>query len=417
MESGRRDVGGLERIESEQVINAQETRNALSKQFVRLAKLEDTSPSVMNVERLQFRNVTPTLVVNFDDGQEGQRVEILGDGNTTIQNNAKIITASGTDTLLDADVTYAFTRYTDGKWHQSAGVGGGGGGGGGGSGVTTFAGRSGAVIPVAGDYPPTFIGAVPVSHLTAPDPHPQYAFDSDKGIAGGYAGLDGTGKVPLAQLPAISLPAWVTNHPDTPPASPVLFAGVAYDKEFSVLGAHGGTVVGSPTNAPVIVDGALKIFSGTSGSPDIKGVEWPCPAGAFTVTGKFRRRLSGNTYGAFGPVLRVGSSGDTAFTAFWSALFGAYTSLNIEIDDYNTQTNRGAAGFGGNMYELLMHGYYMKMYYDGTNLTYSVSFTGHPDSFVVWAVRGSGAYGRVGFFIDNFGGTQNVGYCEWLRFT
>jgi hypothetical protein len=371
MESGRRDVGGLERIESEQVINAQETRNALSKQFVRLAKLEDTSPSVMNVERLQFRNVTPTLVVNFDDGQEGQRVEILGDGNTTIQNNAKIITASGTDTLLDADVTYAFTRYTDGKWHQSAGVGGGGGGGGGGSGVTT----------------------------------------------GGYAGFDGTDKCPLAQLPAISLPAWVTNHPDTPPASPVLFAGVAYDKEFSVLGAHGGTVVGSPTNAPVIVDGALKIFSGTSGSPDIKGVEWPCPAGAFTVTGKFRRRLSGNTYGAFGPVLRVGSSGDTAFTAFWSALFGAYTSLNIEIDDYNTQTNRGAAGFGGNMYELLMHGYYMKMYYDGTNLTYSVSFTGHPDSFVVWAVRGSGAYGRVGFFIDNFGGTQNVGYCEWLRFT
>jgi hypothetical protein len=204
MESGRRDVGGLERIESEQVINAQETRNALAKQFIRLAKLGDPTPSVMNVERLEFRNTAPLTVTNFDEGQNGQRLEILGDGNTTIQNNARIVCASGADTLLDAGSTYSFTRYTDGVWHQSAG-GSGGGGGGGGAGVTTFAGRSGAVIPVAGDYPPAFIGAVPSSHLTDADPHPQYELDANKGVASGYASLDGTGKVPLAQLPAITV--------------------------------------------------------------------------------------------------------------------------------------------------------------------------------------------------------------------
>jgi hypothetical protein len=202
MESGRRDVGGLERIESEQVVNAQETRNALAKQFIRLAKLGDPTPSVMNVERLEFRNTAPLTVTNFDDGQNGQRIEILGDGNTTIQNNARIVCASGADTLLDAGSTYAFTRYTDGVWHQSAG-GSGGGGGGGGAGVATFAGRSGAVVPVATDYTPAFIGAVPTSHLTDADPHTQYALDADKGAASGYAPLDGTSKVPLANLPSI----------------------------------------------------------------------------------------------------------------------------------------------------------------------------------------------------------------------
>jgi hypothetical protein len=311
------------------------------------------------------------------------------------------------------------------------------GGGGGGSGVDDWNGRIGSVVPVTGDYTVAQVtGAVattdsrlsdartPVAHT-----HPQADVTglvaalaakeatANKGVAGGYASLDGTGKVPVAQLPGASLPLWVTNHPDTPPASPVLFSGVSYDKEFASLGAHGGTVVGSPANAPVIVDGALKIFSGTSGSADTKGVEWPCPAGAFTLTGKFRRKISGSTYGAFGPILRVGSSGDTAFTACWSALNSGLTGLNIEIDDYNAQANRGAAGFGNNLNEALLLPYYMKLFYDGTNLTYSFSFTGQPDSFLAWAVRASGAYGRFGFYIDNFGGTQNVGYCEWIRFS
>ena len=39
-------------------------------------------------------------------------------------------------------------------------------------------------------------------HLTAPDPHGGYQKESEKGAAGGYASLDGSGLVPDAQIPA-----------------------------------------------------------------------------------------------------------------------------------------------------------------------------------------------------------------------
>lgn len=54
-------------------------------------------------------------------------------------------------------------------------------------GVTSFNGRTGAVVPVATDYTPAFIGAEAVAN---------------KGIAGGYAPLDGSAKVPAANLPS-----------------------------------------------------------------------------------------------------------------------------------------------------------------------------------------------------------------------
>ena len=127
MDSSRRDVG-LEKIESEQVINAQETKNALEKQFIRLAPKGDTTPSVMNVERIAFQNVVPITVVAFDEGQEGQTIIVLGDGQTTVANNAKIVTSTGANTLLDTGKIYQFTRFSDGKWRQHAagtGIGGG----------------------------------------------------------------------------------------------------------------------------------------------------------------------------------------------------------------------------------------------------------------------------------------------------
>src|SRR5436190_7162545 len=235
---------GLNRTESEQVVNAQATRNVLEKQFVRWAKLLDPTPSVENVSRLKFRNTTAVLVTDFERGQEGQALDILGDGFTTVENNDRIVTSDAADLLLKEGVTYRFVhfsptkRYLDGAWHQSAG---GSGGSGGTGGVTTFAGRAGAVIPVAGDYTPGFIGAVPASHLVDADPHPQYELDANKGVASGYASLDGTGKVPASQLPTSgsSVPAWVLRHPDTPPASPTLFGGVNYNLEFGSSSPQG----------------------------------------------------------------------------------------------------------------------------------------------------------------------------------
>lgn len=40
------------------------------------------------------------------------------------------------------------------------------------------------------------------NHVAASDPHTQYQKESEKGAAGGYAELDGSGKVPSAQLPS-----------------------------------------------------------------------------------------------------------------------------------------------------------------------------------------------------------------------
>lgn len=44
--------------------------------------------------------------------------------------------------------------------------------------------------------------AADTAHTAAADPHGQYQKESEKGTAGGYAELDGTGKVPTAQLPS-----------------------------------------------------------------------------------------------------------------------------------------------------------------------------------------------------------------------
>ncbi len=42
------------------------------------------------------------------------------------------------------------------------------------------------------------------AHEAAPDPHPQYQKESEKDQPNGYAGLDAQGKVPLAELPAMT---------------------------------------------------------------------------------------------------------------------------------------------------------------------------------------------------------------------
>lgn len=116
MESSRSGVG-IEQLEREQVVNAQQTRNVLEKQFIGFAKIGDTTPSVLNFKNLEFRNVSPVLVTNFDGGQPGQTVTVLGDGQTTIQQNAKIMNATGANTLLAAGLTYDYTMFTDRAWH------------------------------------------------------------------------------------------------------------------------------------------------------------------------------------------------------------------------------------------------------------------------------------------------------------
>lgn len=62
------------------------------------------------------------------------------------------------DTLLAAEQQGQAVKITAAQLVGSSGSGGGGGGG-----VTSFNGRVGAVLPLAGDYTPDMVGAVPTS--------------------------------------------------------------------------------------------------------------------------------------------------------------------------------------------------------------------------------------------------------------
>ena len=109
---------GISSVRSETVIEAPVTQTVLEKQFVRNSK-GDTTPSVLNVKKLVFKNTGAVLVTKFDDGQPGQDLALLGDGQTTIQNNALIVTNTGANRLLANGLVYHYT-YLEGKWHEDA---------------------------------------------------------------------------------------------------------------------------------------------------------------------------------------------------------------------------------------------------------------------------------------------------------
>jgi hypothetical protein len=80
------------------------------------------------------------------------------------------------------------------------------------------------------------------THLGA-DPHTQYQKESEKGAAGGYASLDGSGKVPSAQIPDIAISE---------------FLGVAADESamLGAVGQKGDWVIRSDENKVYVITGA-----------------------------------------------------------------------------------------------------------------------------------------------------------------
>lgn len=70
-----------------------------------------TTVSVLNISALNFANTSPVTVTNLLNGQEGQVIKILGDGNTTLDHGANILTNTGADKLLAANKVYTFTLF------------------------------------------------------------------------------------------------------------------------------------------------------------------------------------------------------------------------------------------------------------------------------------------------------------------
>lgn len=89
------------------------------KTFVGTFIREDETPTVQNVTVWKANNIAPNNITNFDDGQEGQTIKILGDGQTTVVYSTTIKTNTGIDKLLDADKMYTFT-YVNSTWIEDA---------------------------------------------------------------------------------------------------------------------------------------------------------------------------------------------------------------------------------------------------------------------------------------------------------
>lgn len=77
----------------------------------------DTTPTVKNNELWIANNTGAVTVTQFDEGAEGQPINILGDGFTTIANNANIKTNTGANKLLAANRLYKFVRINS-IWYE-----------------------------------------------------------------------------------------------------------------------------------------------------------------------------------------------------------------------------------------------------------------------------------------------------------
>lgn len=109
-----------EQVQHERIIETPERRLVLPISLVGKILRAETTPSVKNVEHWIAQNASAVTITNFMEGQEGQNLFILGDGQTTLQHGGNIVTLSGADTLLAADKMYQLKRMNN-KWFQIQG--------------------------------------------------------------------------------------------------------------------------------------------------------------------------------------------------------------------------------------------------------------------------------------------------------
>lgn len=102
-------------ITEQQQIEVAQSQLALPRIYVAKSQGQAT-PSVKNINRLVFNNAAPINVTNFLKAQEGQEIQILGDGQTTLVHDVtKVILLSGANTLLSSTKVYVLTIF-NGIW-------------------------------------------------------------------------------------------------------------------------------------------------------------------------------------------------------------------------------------------------------------------------------------------------------------
>ena len=91
----------------------------LPKVFKGTLKPGSATPSVKHLEVMIAANTAPLTITNFPDGQDGQTIRIFGEGQTTVANNANIVTNTGANKLLAANKFYRFTLHNK-VWYEDA---------------------------------------------------------------------------------------------------------------------------------------------------------------------------------------------------------------------------------------------------------------------------------------------------------
>lgn len=106
-------------ITGEVQIEDMQNRNVLEKQHVQTLSTS-TTLDVLNKRIFELNNVAPITITDFLRGAIGQRIYLLGDGFTTIQNGTLIFTNTAANKLLLINVVYRFTFFKVGllshKW-------------------------------------------------------------------------------------------------------------------------------------------------------------------------------------------------------------------------------------------------------------------------------------------------------------
>lgn len=212
---------------------------------------------------------------------------------------------------------------------------------------------------------------------------------------------------------------------DAPPYSPTLFGGVNYDQEFSQQAALGGTELGSPATPTALVDGSLRVVSGNLTTADFKGREFLCPPSTpFKLTVRMRRQHDTLLYGCAQVMLRAGTSGAGTMAGMTVYKTVAnYFDAKAASFVYTTLTNRSATRNLDTAFMLVPFDY-VRILYDGTNVSYQTSFSGLDDDWVTFygpevaaTVLGA-APGRFVLGLDKFQTTGAMKcYFDYARFS
>lgn len=88
-------------------------------QFKGLLKIGSVTPIITDAETWIAQNTGPITITNLLGGYDGQQVRILGDGQTTMANNANIVTNTGANKLLASNKFYRFTLHNK-VWYEDA---------------------------------------------------------------------------------------------------------------------------------------------------------------------------------------------------------------------------------------------------------------------------------------------------------